>query len=69
MTIALPFVLAALVTQAPLPDQPQPRGVRVVASATVEILRGEVASERAGEGGLARQVDRREPGRVTINFE
>jgi hypothetical protein len=69
MSAALTFVLAAVVTQAQLPAEPQPRGAAVSARATVEILRPATNSETGGTGEVKRHVSRREPGRVTIVFE
>jgi hypothetical protein len=69
MSFALPFVLAAVVAQAPLPAQPQQHGASVSARATVVILRSAVNSESAGAATLKHHVSRPEPGRVTIAFE
>ena len=69
MSFALPFALAAVVAQAPLPTQPQQHGASVSARATVEILRGETNSETGDAEALKRHVSRPEPGRVTIAFE
>ena len=69
MSFALPFVLAAVVAQTPLPAQPQQHGAAVSARATVVILRSDVNSESAGAEALKRHVSRPGPGRVTIAFE
>ncbi len=69
MSFALPFVLAAVVAQAPLPAQPHQHGASVSARATVVILRSGDNSESAGGEALKRHVSRPEPGRVMIAFE
>lgn len=69
MSFALPFALAAVVAQTPLPAQPQQHGASVVARATVVILRSGENSESAGAEALKRHVSRPEAGRVTIAFE
>lgn len=67
MNALIAFVLAAAAVQ-PAP-QDHSAGTRVSALATVEILRGETASEEAGPDGLKRQVRPRANGQVAIEFE
>lgn len=69
MSFALPFALAAVVAQAPLPAQPQQHGAAVSAQATVVILRSGDNSESGGAEALKRHVSRPKAGLVSIAYE
>ncbi|HOB12780.1 MAG TPA: hypothetical protein PKN09_00890 [Novosphingobium sp.] len=69
MTALIALVLAASAPQADAPSVPQGGGAQASARATVEILRAETSDPDGGEGATARQVRRRSPAIISVEFE